>query len=265
VAADPDLRRLIAPVPFGVPDELPVHRPLLPARDPGDPKRILFGGLYDWYDPFTLLDALERLPAGLEWRLLLIENPNPGSTPQRLWREVESRSKARGWWGTRVETLPWVPAERRYDLLRDVDVLAAPHRRSLETRLSLRTRFLDALAAGCPVITSEGGAMARLLTEHGAGRAVPEGDAYALARALEDVLTAPSPEPPEGAATLLEAFRWERALAPLVAFCRAPWRDDGKDRFGHRPPTVAPADRLGFRLRRRARGWLGRLGGGGTP
>ena len=60
VAADPDLQGLIAPVPFGVPTELPPHRPVLPPRRPGE-RRLLFGGLYDWYDPWTLLDALERL------------------------------------------------------------------------------------------------------------------------------------------------------------------------------------------------------------
>ncbi len=60
LARDPDLVTLIAPVPFAVPAELPPHRPLLPPRAAGE-RRLLFGGLYDWYDPWTLLDALERL------------------------------------------------------------------------------------------------------------------------------------------------------------------------------------------------------------
>src|SRR6185295_13328480 len=186
IAGDPDLARLIAPVPFGVPDELPPHRPVLPPRTPGE-RRLLFGGLYDWYDPWTLLDALGRLdrPGGQSWTLLLIRNPNPESTPQRLFARVEARCRELGWWGTQVQALDWVPAERRYDLLRDVDLLVAPHSPSLETRLSLRTRFLDALAAGCPVVTSEGGAMSRLLAEHRAGWVVPPGDAAALARALD--------------------------------------------------------------------------------
>ena len=60
VAADPDLAGLIAAVPFGLPQELPAYRPYLPPRRAGE-RRLLFGGLYDWYDPFTLLAALERL------------------------------------------------------------------------------------------------------------------------------------------------------------------------------------------------------------
>jgi glycosyltransferase involved in cell wall biosynthesis len=250
IERDPDLATLIAPVPFGVPEELPPHQSVLPPRVTGE-ARLLFGGLYDWYDPWTLLDALERLrhPG---WTLLLIRNPNPESTPQRLFARVEERCRRLGWWGSRVQVLDWVPAGRRYDLLRDVDLLVAPHRPSLETRLSLRTRFLDALAAGCPVVTSEGGAMSRLLLENRAGWVVPAGDPDALAHALAEVLAAPDARH-DGARELLASFRWDRVLAPLVRFCRDPRVDETKERFVHRPGTAAPPDSLSFRLRRRLR------------
>ncbi len=268
-ARDPDLRSLIDVVPFGVPEELPPHQPYLPPRLSGE-RRLLFGGLYDWYDPWTLLEALSRIgPAGAGWVLLLIHNPNPG-TPQRLFADVEAWCRRRDWWGSRVRALDWVPVERRYDLLRDVDLLVAPHRPSLETRLSLRTRFLDALAAGCPVVTTEGGAMSRLLREHGAGWVVPPGDAPALAGAIVEALEAPGlaldqappsavdQAPPlaawrQGAAGLLASFRWEQALAPLLRFCREPRRELTKERFVHTLGTAAPADGAGFRLRRRLR------------
>ncbi|HEX6198762.1 MAG TPA: glycosyltransferase, partial [Thermoanaerobaculia bacterium] len=256
---DPDLAGLIAPVPFGVPDELPPHRPLLEPRAPGE-RRLLFGALYDWYDPWTLLDALELLapepragPAAA-WTLLLIRHPDPAGTPQRLMRQVEARCRERGWWGTRVRALDWVPAERRYDLLRDVDLLVAPHRPSLETRLSMRTRFLDALAAGLPVVTSEGGTLSRLLREENAGWVVPPGDARALAAALEEALDEPDRHA-AGAAALARRLSWDRALEPLLLFCRAPRRDPTKDDFAFRPATVAPPDAPGFRLGR----WLRRL------
>ena len=256
LARDPDLAGLIAPVPFAVPAELPPHRPVLPPREPGE-CRLLFGGLYDWYDPWTLLAALERL-AVPGWTLLLVRNPNPEGTPQALFAEVEAHCRQRGWWGSKVRALDWFPAERRYDLLRDVDLLAAPHRPTLETRLSLRTRFLDALAAGCPVITSEGGTIARLLGEHRAGWVVPAGDAEALARALAEALEEPAARAEarrQGARALLAAFRAERAFAPLLRFCRAARGDAAKERFAFRPATFAPPDRLLFRVRRRLRRW----------
>jgi hypothetical protein len=46
-------------------------------------------------------------------------------------------------------------------------------------------------------------------------------------------------------------------LAPLVRFCRAPLADATKERFAARPATVAPPDRLSFRLRRKLRVWKG--------
>jgi glycosyltransferase involved in cell wall biosynthesis len=235
LAGDPDLARLLVEVPFGVPEELPPHRPLLGARrgQSADDtrKRILFGGLYDWYDPFTLLDALERLP-DLDWELYLVRNPNAEVTPQSLLGQVE---------------------KRRFDLLRDVDLLCAPHQPSLETRLSLRTRFLDALAAGCPVVVTEGGAVPRLVREHGAGWVVPAADAAALAAVIGEALgDEGEPERRRAAGRELAArFAWERVLAPLVAFCKEPWRDATRDRFAFKPGTVAPADPLAFRLRRR--------------
>jgi len=254
IAGDPDLATLLQPVPFGVPGELPPHRPVLPSRAAGE-RRLLFGGLYDWYDPWTLLDALALLDR--PWTLLLIRNPNPEGTPQRLFAEVEARCRSLGWWGSRVQVHDWVPAERRYDLLRDVDLMVAPHKPSLETRLSLRTRFLDALAAGCPVVTSEGGAMSRLLTERHAGWVAPVGDAPALARELAGALDHPESRR-AGARELAAAFEWDRVLEPLVRFCREPWIDATKDRFAQRPATIAPPDRLAFRIRRKLRVWRGR-------
>ncbi|RMH15993.1 MAG: glycosyltransferase [Acidobacteria bacterium] len=253
LARDADLERLIAVVPFGVPERLPPPQPLLPPPQPGE-KRLLFGGLYDWYDPWPVLEALagrrER-----RWTLLLIRNPNPGTTPQKRLAEVEAWCRRRGLWQTRVQVLDWVPAARRYDLLREVDVLVTTHRPSLETRLSLRTRFLDALAAGCPVIATDGGAMSRLLREHGAGWVVPAGDAAAVAAALDEALGDDAKAAARRAAAhdLLADFAWPRVLEPLLAFARRPWRDAGKEDFVHRPQTTAPADSLAFRLRRLAR------------
>ncbi len=258
VAADPDLQRLIAIVPFGVPESLPATVPLLPDRSPEE-RLLLFGGLYDWYDPWPVLEALERLDQP-NWTLLLIGNPNTGSTPQARLQEVEAWCRDRGWWGERVRLLDWLPAERRFDLLREVDAVVATHRPSLETRLSLRTRFLDALASGCPVIATEGGGMSRLLAENDAGWVVPPADPAAVAVAISEVLSDPAlvDRRRRAGTQLLEQFSWDRALAPLVEFLDAPKTDASKEAFAFRPPTQAPPDGWDFRFRRAVRRWLGR-------
>ena len=257
VRDDPDLRSLIAVVPFGMSLEFGEPCPLLPERGVGE-KRLLFGGLYDWYDPWPVLEALERLDRP-EWSLWLVRNPNPDGTPQKLFEEVRRWAEKRGFWETRLRTIDWVPADRRYDLLRDADLLVATHRSSLETRLSLRTRFLDALAIGRPVVTTEGGAISRMLKESGAGWVVPERDPDAVAAAFQEILEG---DPGlvearcQAGRQLAEAFAWDKVLEPLVTFCREPRQESTKTEFAASLATAAPRDGLLFRLRRRWRRFL---------
>jgi len=257
-ATDPELRRLIGIVPFGLDPETAPHQPLLEPRRPGE-RRLLFGGLYDWYDPWIALAALEQLDDP-DVSLLLVRNPNPEATPQRLFAEVEQWCRRRGWWGERVRVLDWVPAARRHDLLAEVDALVATHLPGLETDLAMRTRFLDALGAGCPAVSTAGGTIARLLAERGAGWVVAPGDETALASALREILAGGSPvtERVRRGRALAEEFRWERVLAPLVGFLAEPRIDPAKERFAFRPPTLAPPDAPLFRLRRWLRGLAGR-------
>ena len=259
LGADSDLRALVDTVPFGLPATLPAHRPVLPACRPGE-RHLLFGGLYDWYDPFTLMAALARLE-GHDWTLWLVRNPNPEGTPQRLFAEVEADCRRRGWWGGRVRMLDWIAAERRYDLLRDADLLVAPHHPTLETRLALRTRFLEALAVGCPVGVSEGGAIARMVSEARAGWVVLCGDEATLRRGARRGCSRAgrSGARRERGERFAAAFGWERALAPLVRFLTlaAERSDEGAVRL--------PAAHRGSRrpLRLRLRRWLDRSHGDG--
>ena len=253
-ARDPDLRSLVDVAPFGAPDpdRLPPHRPWLEPRAAGE-RRLLFGGLYDWYDPWPVLAALEA-SGDPGWRLIFIRNPF-ADTPQGLLEQVEAwrrRSSA----GERVELREWVPYERRLDLLRDVDAMVATHRTSLETRLSLRTRFLDALAVGCPVITSEGGAICRLLREHDAGWVVAENDSAAVLAALRQILERGDAvvRRTERGVDLARGLGWDTALRPVVEFLRHPRRDATKVDFATSLGTAAPRDAVSFRVRR----WLGR-------
>lgn len=257
---DPALSGLIAEAPLGVPDPLPEHRPLLAPRADGE-RRVLFGGLYDWYDPEPLLEAFAGLPDP-NARLLFVRQPPGAQAPQRLLAEVEARSRRED--PNRIGFLDWVPFERRYDLLRDVDALAACHRPGLETDLSLRTRFLDALAVGCPVLTTEGGTVPRLLREWDAGLVVPCGDVEGLRAGLAELVAGGGKveeRARRGRERTLVDYSWERALAPLTAFLSSPRVDPTKAGFAFRPETAAPADEPGFRLRR----WLRRRLAGSLP
>jgi hypothetical protein len=253
LAMDPGLERLVAVVPFGCAPPPTEGAPVLPPRSAGE-RRLLFGSVYDWYDTATMLGALERLAAPA-WTLWVVAHADPGATPQRRYDEFAAECRRRGWWGSRVRAIERVAVGQRGRLFADVDLLVAPHLGGLETELAFRTRFLEALAAGCPVVASRGGTIARLVGERDAGWVVPVGDAAALAGALDAVLAGGDEVASRVARgrALAAEFSWERSLAPLVAFLRAPAADPTRAAFAFHPPTLAPRDSLTFRVRRRLR------------
>jgi glycosyltransferase involved in cell wall biosynthesis len=246
-ARDSDFRNLIDCVPFSLPQNLEPFRPLLPNKE-SEMKHLLFGCVYDWYDPMTLLAALEELPEP-EWQLHLVRNPNPDTTPQRLLERVKKRCKELGWWGSKVLLHDWFPVERRFDLVREMDLLVSPHHPDLETRLSLRTRYLDALLAECPVIATRGGALSQALAEHNAGWLVEPGDSQSLSRAIKSVLTDPElvRTRVEAGKRLASNFDGETVLQPLLRFLEEP-----RVTSGDLPIPKNLTERLGGWLRRKA-------------
>ena len=259
LAQDGGIGQRLMEVPFGAPARQDPLGGILPPRREAE-IRIFFGGVYDWYDIETFVAALERLE-GLDWTAWVVRHPRPEATPQEKYRELERACRARRWWGSRVQAIDWVAADRRCDLLGDVDLLASPHLPGLESELAFRTRFLDALAAGCPAVATAGGAVSRMLSERDAGWVVAPRDADALAAAIRDVSTggAHVTERVARGRELASELTWDRVVEPLVAFLGAPLRDParGDDLLAasdRRLPAEPALDRIRRRVRRMARG-----------
>jgi glycosyltransferase involved in cell wall biosynthesis len=239
MASDATCRNLITAVPYGTETPSAEAHPVLPPRRAGE-KRIFFGGLYDWYDPWPLLHGLEEAGQA-EWTLLFMRHPNASQTPQRLLGEIQSWIERQSGKGVRIEFYDWVSAVKRFDLLRDVDVMVVPHAPGIETQLSQRTRIIDALAVGCPVVASQGGALSDLLVMEESGWVVPTGDGDALIRTLDAVLQG-GPEVEtrrrNGYQTVNTHFAWDQVLDPLIRFCRHPVRSPSVVEPPKRHPTL---------------------------
>lgn len=220
LSRDPEARRLIDVVPFGVPDPLPPYEKCLPDVG-GKAKRLLFGGLYDWYDPWTILEALQYETLR-SCRLVIARNPQSGTTPQNLMGKIREDADM----DQLIEYIDWVPCARRFDLLRDVDVLVAAHRKTLESRFSMRTRIMDALAVGCPVVATQGGEAAALVREYEGGAVVAPDDVEEMASAIERALQLDRRDFLHRPARLqfVKDFSWDKVLRPLELFCRSPRR-----------------------------------------
>jgi len=250
---DPTMSRRLLVVPFGAPAPSESAGGILPPRRTGE-LRIYFGGVYDWYDVDTFVEALDLLD-GIDWTAWVVRHPRPETTPQEQFRELERACRVRGWWERRVRAIDWVPAERRQDLLGDVDLLVSPHLPGIESELAFRTRFLDALAAGRPAVATAGGAVSRLLAEHDAGWVVAPCDPGALAAAVREIAAGGDPvaaKVSRGRAVAAE-LSWDRVVEPLLAFLRAPSPDPARRGLAATPQVRLPAEPALGRVRRRLR------------
>ena len=172
-------------IPFGI-DMSEVKR-CEPAKDD---VVVWGGGVWEWLDPKTAIDAIVRLNReGLRCRLLFLGRARPNQ--ERVERRREERfeqllAAGRPYVDANDE---WVPYRERLSWLRAGKVAIMLHRPTAEAGVSIRTRLFDAIAAGVPIVATERGFAADLVEQEGLGIVVPPTDANAVAAAVRRLLT----------------------------------------------------------------------------
>jgi hypothetical protein len=241
---DPELEKLVAVVPFGVPSELPRGDRAAGRRAAGIPTDgplVLFGGIYDWYDPGLLLEAwpeiLRRVPGA---RLLFFENPNPETTPQRVFARAREEARRVDPGGRSIFFSPWLPYAFRADLYAASDLAVSISSEGLETEVAFRTRLLDAAWGGVPSVSVGGGSLARALERAGGSFSCAR-EASALAGRVVDLLGDPDRRARAGQAATryAAAHSWQAVVEPLARWCRRPRVDPGRlPMAGERKPSL---------------------------
>jgi glycosyltransferase involved in cell wall biosynthesis len=230
---DPALSGLLAIVPFGAP-ELPARGDRSAGRRlagvPESGPLVLFGGVYDWYDPELLLAAWPAVKSRHpDARLLFFENPNPATTPQGAFGRVRQRARDLDPGGRSIVFSPWLPYTARPDLYAAADLAVSIASEGLETELAYRTRLLDAAWGGLPAVTVGGGSLARELALAGAGFECGRDPAALADRISESLEDASGREHAGAAARAFAASRgWKAVTAPLAAWCHAARVDPGR-------------------------------------
>jgi glycosyltransferase involved in cell wall biosynthesis len=229
--ADPSLRRLLAVVPFGVETAAPIGekgllRRVFPVIGAQDPVLIWGGGVYNWFDPVSLVhavDILRRTEPAVRLVFLGMRHPNPEIPEMRVATELRETSDRLGLTDQHVFfNTGWVPYDERGAYLLDADIGVSTHLEHVETRFSFRTRVLDYLWVGLPTVLTRGDTLSDEIDAAGVGRAVPPGDAAAIAAAVRQLL-----ESPPGRMEIQRfaaRYSWDQVARPLVDYCRAPWR-----------------------------------------
>ncbi len=228
-ADDPDLTGLISVVPFGLEHEPPVHeKPVLKGVHPGigiEDKLLLWsGGLYNWFDPLTLIRAVARVAQThpeVKLYFLGTKHPHPGVPEMKIVSDSRALAAELGVAETNVFfNSSWVEYKDRGNYLAEADLGVSTHHSHIETTFSFRTRILDYLWASLPMVVTEGDHFAELVEERGLGRAVPAGDVDALAAALEDLLFTEGAleQAKQHISEVRPGYEWGAVFAPLVEF-----------------------------------------------
>jgi glycosyltransferase involved in cell wall biosynthesis len=232
--ASPDLSGLLAVVPFGVPPLAPpagdraALRRVVPDLADDDVLLVWGGGIYEWFDPELLVRAVARVGADVPTlRLLFLGTRHP--VPGVRSAAASARAAAEET-GTLDRTVffheGWVPYDERGRWLAAADLGVSTHHQHVETEFAFRTRLLDYLWCGLPVVCTRGDDLADRIERAGAGRTVPAGDLDALTGALSEAVRDVQwrREAGRASAALGETFAWDRVVLPLADFCARPHR-----------------------------------------
>ena len=194
----------------------------------GADDRVLLwgGGIWRWLDAITPIKAVERLAAeGRRVHLFFLgcragRRPTGELIPTSAGTGDRLRPPSAGWRAVRPLQRGWVPYEERQSYLREADLGISAHHDHLEARFSFRTRVLDYLWAGLPMVLTRGDSMGELVERAGLGATVApeddEGFASACAALLDDRALRGNRR---AVREVAPSFRWAQAASPLVDYC----------------------------------------------
>jgi len=230
---DASLRSLLAVVPFGIEDKAPKQKKhgikgVVPGISETDKVILWGGGIYNWFDPITLVRAVEQLALDHpDVRLFFLGSGHPNPNVPRMQMATRARALSDELGLTNRVVFfhdDWVPYNERANFLLDADLGVSTHFEHLETAFSFRTRILDYLWASLPIVTTDGDTFAGIVRDKNLGKVVPPTDVPALTAALGDVLFDEDARVGYIAriAEFATTMRWAQVLLPLLEFVADP-------------------------------------------
>jgi hypothetical protein len=244
-----ELRRLVEVVPFGLPAEPPrsgepVLKGVVPGIEPSDHVILWGGGLWDWLDPLTPIVAMQQVvPRHPSARLLFFESERYQSP---MLARAKDLAAALGLLDQQVLFADWLPPEQWGRGLLEADIGLSFHQPTVETHFAFRTRLLDYVWAGLPIVAASGDVLADLVVAQGLGHVVDPGNEQALASALIALLDEADARSNrrDAFARVAGPYQWERVAGPLASYCRQPWHAPDRDSAFERNWRAAQSEQL---------------------
>jgi len=225
---DPSLSNLISMVPFGYKNEVPKVKndsalsAFVPHFNPKKDHVIIWGGgVWNWFDPLTLISAMHNIAKkrnDIKLLFLGTKHPNPHTPEMKMITQAHKLAEELKLKDNLVFfNEGWVPYDELANYLAPASIGASLHFDHAETRLSFRTRILSYIWAGLPILTTKGDSMSDLVEKAGLGISVDYKDVTAVEKAIVKLIDDQDfrREVKRNMAQIWPAFTWDRLLRPL--------------------------------------------------
>lgn len=180
------------------------------------------GGIWNWFDPLTVIKAIEILSKkrdDIKLFFLGTRHPNPKIKEMSAVTESVQYCEKNDLLDKFVFfNLGWTPYNKRANYLLRSSVGISTHFDTLETRFSFRTRILDYIWAKLPIVTTTGDAFASMVSDKKLGAVVQFQDHKSLALAIENIVdnTATTKQMINNLEEARKHFVWDNLVLNLV-------------------------------------------------
>lgn len=242
---DPTLSKLIDVVPFGLSHQKPVHdkqvlKGIYKTIAEHDKVILWGGGLWNWLDPQLLIKAMSRISKQCPTAKLFFmgtKSPNPSTAKMGAASQALHLSQELKLLDTHIFFNDWVPYQERHNYLLEADVGVSLHLNHVETHFSFRTRLLDYIWAGLPMVVTEGDVLSEEVSQFDLGKVVSSGDVDHLSRVLLGLLETPNlrQQYKSNFDRIRAKYEWATVVQPLIKFCEAPYFAVDKPHLNHIP------------------------------
>lgn len=225
---DVSLNHLISILPFGVEKKQPkidneeMILKLIPNFTKNDKVILWGGGIWNWFDPLSVIEAVNIVKnSHPEIKLLFlgIKHPNPDAPEMEMTGKAIKLADEMKLTGRHVFfNYQWVPYNERQNYALQCFTAISTHFDHVETRLSFRTRIVDSyIWAQLPIIATRGDSMADLIEKRKLGSVVDYVDSKQIAEAIKAMIEDKKfyQECRENLISVREEFVWENLIGPV--------------------------------------------------
>jgi len=223
-------------IPFGIPDE-PFINALAKSKNEipdfineQDELIIWAGGLWDWLDPLKAIDAMPLILDKRPFAKLLFmgyRHPNKHIPLMETVRQCIDKARKLRLFGNSIIFSEWTPFSERIVILGQADLGLSLHKRHIETRYAFRTRIMDYIWAGIPMVISGGDNLALELAIPGVRIFEPGADVDEISAGVISSLETYSDKSrrekiSDDYEMIRAKYRWSELLKPLLTSIQNP-------------------------------------------